>query len=89
MARGSKADAGEESLSSLADGMSSDEHWGRISVGAHIIDVGLSVQEHDLVVVATEYVRYDMRGTGSGLKLSASPCGSDRRRSGRTEPVIT
>ena len=45
-------------LSSLADGMSSDEHWGRISVGAHIIDVGLSVQEHDLVVVATECVRY-------------------------------
>ena len=58
MACGSKADAGEESLSSLADGMSSDEHWGRISVSAHIINVGLSVQEHDLVVIATECVRY-------------------------------
>lgn len=43
-------------LSELAKGNVSDAQWGRISVGAHIIDVGLSVQEHDLVVVATEYV---------------------------------
>ena len=41
-------------LSSLIDGETDDSKWGRIGVGAHIIDVGLSVQEHDLVVVATE-----------------------------------
>lgn len=30
--------------------------WEKIDVGAHIIDVGLSVEEHDLIVVATECV---------------------------------
>ena len=28
--------------------------WERIDVSAHVIDVGLSVEEHDLIVVATE-----------------------------------
>lgn len=30
--------------------------WERIEVGAHIMDVGLAVQEHDLIVMATECV---------------------------------
>ncbi|KAH9925398.1 uncharacterized protein BXZ73DRAFT_49949 [Epithele typhae] len=41
-------------LSALSAGPTSDDNWVRICVGAHIIDVGLSVQEHDLVVVATD-----------------------------------
>lgn len=43
-------------LSSLVSEDARWQHWENIDVGAHIIDVGLAVQEHDLIVVATECV---------------------------------
>ena len=44
-------------LSTLVSEDARHNHWEGIDVGAHIIDVGLAVQEHDLIVVATECVQ--------------------------------
>ncbi|KAH9851606.1 hypothetical protein C2E23DRAFT_829886 [Lenzites betulinus] len=37
-----------------SEDLPSSQLWEKIDVGAHIIDVGLSVEEHDLIVVATD-----------------------------------
>ncbi|KAI0632509.1 hypothetical protein C8Q77DRAFT_1059625 [Trametes polyzona] len=57
--------------------------WERIDVGAHIIDVGLSVEEHDLIVVATDRetenndTKFELRliqlSTGLNHPLAAKP----------------
>ncbi|TBU42890.1 hypothetical protein BD309DRAFT_865364 [Dichomitus squalens] len=59
------------------------EHWEKIDVGAHIIDVGLAVQEHDLIVVATDRetddhqtvfeLRLIQLSTGLSHPLASSP----------------
>ncbi|EIW51536.1 uncharacterized protein TRAVEDRAFT_67709 [Trametes versicolor FP-101664 SS1] len=57
--------------------------WEKIDVGAHIIDVGLSVEEHDLIVVATDretednHTKFELRliqlSTGLNHPLAAKP----------------
>ncbi|KAH9890078.1 hypothetical protein C8Q73DRAFT_736647 [Cubamyces lactineus] len=57
--------------------------WERIDVSAHVIDVGLSVEEHDLIVVATDretddnQTQFELRliqlSTGLNHPLAAQP----------------
>ncbi|KAI9057481.1 hypothetical protein FKP32DRAFT_1350242 [Trametes sanguinea] len=57
--------------------------WEKIDVGAHIIDVGLSVEEHDLIVVATDretddhHTKFELRliqlSTGMNHPLASKP----------------
>ncbi|KAI1794795.1 hypothetical protein LXA43DRAFT_1091402 [Ganoderma leucocontextum] len=70
-------------LSGLASEDTSVEPWEKIDVGAHIIDVGLAVQEHDLIVVATDRetddhqtifeLRLIQLSTGISHPLAATP----------------
>ncbi|CDO70843.1 hypothetical protein BN946_scf184801.g36 [Trametes cinnabarina] len=72
-------------LSRLVSGQpeSSYNIWEKIDVGAHIIDVGLSVEEHDLIVVATDHetedhhTKFELRliqlSTGLNHPLASKP----------------
>ncbi|KAI8978854.1 hypothetical protein BD414DRAFT_120490 [Trametes punicea] len=62
---------------------SSPDIWEKIDVGAHIIDVGLAVEEHDLIVVATDretedhHTKFELRliqlSTGLNHPLASQP----------------
>ncbi|KAI0366639.1 hypothetical protein BV20DRAFT_951818 [Pilatotrama ljubarskyi] len=70
-------------LISHEDGPPPSRLWEKIDVGAHIIDVGLSVEEHDLIVVATDRetdnndTKFELRliqlSTGLNHPLAAKP----------------